>query len=97
MTRKITVPKRRNKLFAGIAIAAITSGALGVITFAPVMAKTVPAHTNILPVERAGFADLIEAVSPAVVAISTSGNARSQQLNRPDFRLPPRFSFRGLL
>jgi serine protease Do len=89
MTRKSKQLKRHNKLIAGIAIAAITSGALGVVTFAPVMAKTDPAHSSVLPLERAGFADLIEAVSPAVVAISTSGNARSQQLDMPDFHLPP--------
>ena len=89
MTRKPTEPKRRNKLIAGIAIAAITSGVMGVVTLAPVMAKTAPAHSNILPVERAGFANLIEAVSPAVVAISTSGNTGAQQLDMPNFRLPP--------
>ena len=89
MTSYSRSPKRRDQLIAGVAIAAITAGVIGMATYSPVMAKTAPANANLTRVERTGFADLIEAVSPAVVAVSVKGSASAQQFSMPEFQLPP--------
>ena len=91
MIRKSIQLKRRNRLIVGLAIVAITTGVLGVVTLTPVMAKTDPAHINVkvAAIQRAGFADLVEAVSPAVVAISISSSAVPPQFDMPEFNLPP--------
>ena len=89
MTAKSNTLRRRDRLIVGFAIIAIVSGVTGVLGFAPVMAKSEPAHSKIAPMERVGFADIVEAVSPAVVAISTSGQSLAVEEFMPDFRLPP--------
>ena len=89
MTSKLRVLKRRDQFIAGLAVAAITTGVIGMTTYTPVLAKTAPANADLVRVEHSGFADLIEAVSPAVVAISVEGNATTRSPGRPEFQLPP--------
>ena len=89
MAIKTKSSRRRDRLILGLAVVAISSGVLGAVTFAPVMAKTEPANSQIVPVERSSFADLIEAVSPAVVAISINGKTMSSEHDLPNFNLPP--------
>ena len=89
MARNCTTTRLRDRLIVGVAIVAIVTGVAGTMTFTSVLAKTEPAHSKLDPVARASFADLIEAVSPAVVAISTSGSALSKDRFMPDFQLPP--------
>ena len=89
MAKNCTRSRLRDRLIVAVAIVAIVTGVTGTMTFAPVLAKTEPANSKIVPAARASFADLIEAVSPAVVAISTSGNAMTMERLMPDFQLPP--------
>lgn len=89
MAINIKTSRLRERLIVLTAIVAIVGGIVGTMTFTPVLAKTEPAHSKAVAVERASFADLIEAVSPAVVAVSTSGKAPSEQRLTPDFQLPP--------
>ncbi len=48
MTSYSRSPKRRDQLIAGVAIAAITAGVIGMATYSPVMAKTAPANAKIM-------------------------------------------------
>ena len=89
MNSYLRIPKRRDQFFAGVAVAAIAAGVIGMTTYSPVMAKTTPANTGLTRVEQPGFADLIEAVSPAVVAIQVKGSTAAQPHGTPEFRLPP--------
>ena len=89
MTAKNNILRRHDRLIVGFAIIAIVSGATGILNFSPALAKSEPAHSKIVPMERVGFADIVEAVSPAVVAISTSGQPLMAEEFMPDFRLPP--------
>ena len=89
MTNYLRIPKRRDQFIAGVAVAAIAAGVLGMATYSPVMAKTAPANADLNRIEKTGFADLIEAVSPAVVAISVKGSAAAHQAGMPEFQLPP--------
>ncbi len=89
MISKLLNSNRRDQFMAGLAVVAITAGVIGVSTYAPVMAKTAPANATLARVDTAGFADLIEAVSPAVVAISVKGSATQNPLSMPEFQLPP--------
>ena len=88
MAIKSNSSRRRDRFVAGLTAAAFAAGVLSTVTLTPVLAKTEPANAHVLPVERASFADMIEAVSPAVVAISTSGKSAAG-FDAPDFRLPP--------
>ena len=89
MTAKSSFLRRHDRLIVGFAIIAIVSGAVGILNFSPALAKSEPAHAKMAPMERVGFADIVEAVSPAVVAISTSGQSLAVEEFMPDFRLPP--------
>ena len=89
MTSKNTFSVRRDRFIVGVAVCAIASGVFGAVAFTPVLAKTKPAHTAVIPVERAGFADLVEAVSPAVVHVAVSGTVPTRGSGIPDFNFPP--------
>lgn len=89
MARNNTRSRLCDRLIVSVAIVSIVAGIAGTMTFTPVLAKTEPAHTKVAPVTHNSFADLIEVVSPAVVAISTSGSAPSGERFMPDFQLPP--------
>ncbi len=89
MVRNTIRSRIRHRLIVATAVVVTATGVAGTLTLAPVLAKSEPANSNIATVARDSFADLIEAVSPAVVAISTSGNAMSGERHAPDFQLPP--------
>jgi serine protease Do len=85
--------ENRQRLIAGAVGTALTV-ALFVQPISPAAAKPAPAHTSIPStsiIDRpASFADVVEAVKPAVVNIATTGASPSQQFERgPRFRFPP--------
>ena len=58
----------------------------------PAQARTSPAHESYIggDIVKPGFADLIAAIKPAVVNISTSGKVRNRStVERPNFQFPP--------
>ncbi len=72
--------------------------ALLVQPVSPAAAKSAPAHTLIPATsiidKPASFADVVEAVKPAVVNVSTAGAPPAQQSERgPHFRFPPNSPF----
>lgn len=81
--------RRRDRVIVGVAIVAIASGIFGAVAYAPAMAKTAPVHAKVQPIVQTGVADLVEAVSPAVVAISISGKTTLSGYQMPEFNLPP--------
>jgi len=96
----ISLPNMRPRFIAG-AVGTALVALLLVQTINPAVAKTGPAHTLIPPASAAGqpasFADVVEAVRPAVVTISTAGRApiRGRGLDEdPRFQLPPDSPFR---
>ncbi len=85
--------ENRQRLIAG-AVGTALAAALFVQPISPAVAKSAPAHTSIPSTsiigKPASFADVVEAVKPAVVNISTTGASRARQIERgPQFRFPP--------
>jgi len=82
---------------------AMVLGALAlamIMVGAPAIAKRAPAHTAIPAqdmVRPPSFADLVSAVSPAVVNISTTGKSPVPSISMPDFQLPPDSPFQDFL
>ena len=89
MAEKTNRSRRRDRVIVGVAIVAFASGIFGAVAYAPAMAKTAPVHNKVQPIVQTGVADLVEAVSPAVVAISTSGKSAFSGVQMPEFNLPP--------
>ncbi len=87
----------RQRRIAGAVSAALTV-ALLVQPITQAMAKPAPAHKTIpatsIIEKPASFADVVEAVNPAVVNISTTGTSPHRGLERgPHFRFPPNSPF----
>ncbi len=85
--------ENRQRLIAG-AVGTALAAALFIQPISPAVAKSAPAHTSIPSTsiigKPASFADVVEAVKPAVVNISTTGEAHARQIERgPQFQFPP--------
>jgi serine protease Do len=98
MQNKLLKPiENRQRVIAG-AVGTALAVALLVQPIYPVAAKSAPAHTSIpstsIADKPAGFADVVEAVKPAVVNISTTGASPTQHFKSgPRFRFPPESPF----
>ncbi len=83
----------RRKLALGIATLAVIGGMVGSPFLTSALARPDPAHTQFSGPEDArptSFADMIEAVKPAVVNISTTGKSPMLKFrSQPEFQIPP--------
>ena len=98
MSQEKVTPVRGNRRIT-VTAALATALALvltGVQLTGPALAKSAPATTSVqrAPAPLGSFADLVEAVAPAVVNISTQGKAAAAFSGIPDFALPPESPFR---
>jgi serine protease Do len=89
MSINLRAVKRRDRIIVGLALAAVTAGVISAGTYSPVMAKPAPAGANLGRIAQPSFADIVEAVSPAVVAISVKGSSNPGRMGIPEFQLPP--------
>jgi serine protease Do len=78
----------RARRWAGASALAIIVGLGGVSTFVAT-SQTAHAQINVPPVAAPGFADLVEAVKPAVVSIQVEGQEAAQSMGpRGNFEMP---------
>ncbi|MDH3637435.1 MAG: DegQ family serine endoprotease [Gammaproteobacteria bacterium] len=89
---QLTAPRRRTFTSAILALTVVT-GLAGAPFLTSALAKPTAAHTQLKEagdLRPASFAEMIDAVKPAVVNISATGkNPNAQFGSRPEFQIPP--------